>query len=184
MYRSRRSQGGNKGHLILDHKNNVATLKKEIKVKINNMKYKIKVSGIVNFSNEEGEAQMVQFKIRVKPFKNGTIKVICEGHKGHKIRKWTRRSLTSFISSGHWRSYHSEYQGVIDEVEFKDLSKTWFYIVEPKPYPAIIVKVMFPCGNVYYLRISWKRGYEFWLSESIPSEFISSVKMPSKWFRI
>ena len=47
MYRSRRSQGGNKGHLILDHKNNVATLNKEIKIKINNMKYKIKVIGIV-----------------------------------------------------------------------------------------------------------------------------------------
>ena len=50
------------------------------------------------------------------------------------------------------------------KMDFKKISNKFFDVKpigEPKPHPIINAEITFSSGIIYYLRISWKKDYEF-----------------------
>ena len=139
-----------------------------IKVYFNNNKYKFMLSVSVIY-NDNGECQIIQFKLNQVEGGGGWIRVTSKGQTIQKINHpSTYRDSTQTISTGfsmmevpcrtkvNLPPVKKNYQDkVTDDIQTGDLQTTEFAVNGPEPYPKILVEI--DChGKVLYLWITWQ----------------------------
>ena len=145
-----------------------ANATKRIKVYFNNNKYKFILSVSVIY-NDNGECQIIQFKLNQVEGGGGWIRVTSKGQTIQKINfPSTYRDTTQTISTGFSMMevpcrtkvdlppVKKNYQDkVTDDIQTGDLQTTEFAVNRPEPYPKILVEI--DChGKVLYLWITWQ----------------------------
>ena len=170
MYRAKRTQEGD-GKVNLHHMHRIV---KNLKVEIDDRKYKFEVNGIA-ISNNKGEAITLSVNICGRPSNDVKIEISC---KGHTIESWTKKSCfgrcCGLRSREKYQAYQA-YQEVTGKMDFKKISNTFFDVIavgRPIPYPTINAEITFPCGTIYYIRISWKKDYGFTVDLEGPAIYV------------
>ena len=137
---------------------------KEFTGEINNKTYKLDAIGFAYF-NEKGEALQLSISMSIcdedgkSLRKDGKVEITC---KGHTIENQMKKSC--FRKCCGLNSGTETYIETTGKMDFKKISNKFFDVKpigEPKPYPIINAEITFSSGIIYYLRISWKKDYEF-----------------------
>ena len=175
MYRAKRTQKVDEKVITGYHGNyhgqgwlDCTFKRKKLKVEINKKTYKFEVIGMVTF-NKKGEAFKLNASIEIdyddgKSFRRnipGKIEICCKDH----IIEMDKSSFGCFGSCcGLCKSKTVKYLETTGKLDLKKIDCKVFEVKAvngPQPYPTINAEITFPCGTIYYLRISWKKDYKF-----------------------